>query len=429
MGCLSCFVPYPSAMALIAVSASEKVEALKNASSDLQFMFDKKGVDEDTRIRFYHIGVTSVELLSVVAKDQGDLEALLETNFGLDPKDLPSRIKASKVVTAWMAAKTRSAKQAELDGECEARKIPKDIGTSDIAAMRKAFETAWWELEDSLTPSKSYLEKKLDEVEKDDLRAELLSEVLAVPEDDPDTLKTIWTSSHELRAVRVGSKVSLPRDTEEFRKRITLLGTAWLFVSYQQTHKRYFSGLTPQMFNEYLSYMLGEHVLGLTAKDSGNRSFAAPPWPLILSYEHAVRSKAMMLIRKGSTFKDALKAAWEDPIVKERHFTTPLCLETGGRKRPADSHPAEYRQEPAKHPRGGSKGAGKQKRSKGAGKGKGNKGKGGCARTTPDGRSICFAFNEASGCNKKRCKFLHVCGVCFIKDMSMQTCTHTGGRG
>jgi len=157
-------------MALIAVTASEKVDALKNASSDLQFMFDKKGVDEDTRIRFYHIGVTSVELLSVVAKDQGDLEALLEKNFGLDPKDFPSRIKASKVVTAWMAAKTRSAKQAELDGECEARKIPKDIGTSDIAAMRKAFETAWWELEDSLTPSKSYLEKKLDEVEKEDLR-------------------------------------------------------------------------------------------------------------------------------------------------------------------------------------------------------------------------------------------------------------------
>ena len=114
---------------------------------------------------------------------------------------------------------------------------------------------------------------------------------------------------------------------------------------------------------------------------------------MIISYEHAVRSKAMTLIRKGATFKDALNVAWEDPIVKERHLTTPLCLETAGRKRPADSHPAEYRQEPAKHPRGGSKGAGKQKRSKGAGKGKGNKGKGGCARTTPDGRSICFAFN------------------------------------
>ena len=120
---------------------------------------------------------------------------------------------------------------------------------------------------------------------------------------------------------------------------------------------------------------------------------------------------------------------WEDPIVKERHFTTPLCLETAGRKRPADNHSSEYRPEPAKHPKGGSKGAGKQKRNKGAGKGKGNRGKGGCTRTTPDGRSICYAFNDVSGCSKKGCKFLHVCGVCFVKDVSMQACTHTGGRG
>ena len=150
---------------------------------------------------------------------------------------------------------------------------------------------------------------------------------------------------------------------------------------------------------------------------------------MIISYEHAVRSKAMTLIRKGATFKDALKAAWEDPIAKERHFTTPLCLETAGRKRPADIHPAEYRQEPAKHSKSGSKGAGKQRKAKGAGKGRKGSGKAGCARSTPDGKPICFAFNDVSGCNKTGCKFLHVCGVCFVKGTSMQTCTHTGGRG
>ena len=321
---------------------------------------------------------------------------------------MASRIKASKVITAWIAAKTRSTKQAELDGECEARKIPKDIGTSDVAAMRKAFEKAWWELEDGFCPAKGYLEKKLDEVEKNDLRAELLSEVLAVPEDDPDTLRTFWTSSNELRAVRVGSKVSLPRDTEEFRMRITLLGTAWLFISYQQTHKPYFVGLTPQVFTEYLSYLLGEFVLGLCAKDAGGRSFALPPWPLIIAYEHAIRSKAMTLIRKGSSFKGALKLAWEDPVVKERHFTTPLCLETAGRKRPADTPASEYRPEPTKHSKGGGKGAGKQKRSKGAGKSKGGSGKAsGCARVTPEGKPICYNFNSGAGC-KTKCRFTHV---------------------
>ena len=51
------------------------------------------------------------------------------------------------------------------------------------------------------------------------MRAELLTEVLTVPEDDPDTLKTIWTSNNELKAVKVGARVTLPRDPEEFPTR------------------------------------------------------------------------------------------------------------------------------------------------------------------------------------------------------------------
>ncbi len=135
------------------------------------------------------------------------METVLKDNFELDPKDLPSRIKAGRVIVAWLAAKARATKQADLDGECEARKVPKDIGTSDVAATRRSFERAWWELEDAQVPAKTYLEKKLDEVEKDELRAELLTEVLTVPEDDPDTLKTIWTSNNELKAVKVGARV------------------------------------------------------------------------------------------------------------------------------------------------------------------------------------------------------------------------------
>ena len=214
----------------ITISAVQKAAAFTMAGADIIFLMDKKGVDEDVQAKFYHIGVTSVELFAVVAKDQADLEGILKDNFELDPADLMNRVKAGKVVVAWMAARARATKQAELDGECEARKVPKDIGASDVSAMRNSFEKAWWVLEDAQVPAKTYLEKKLDEVEKDELRAELLTEVLTVPEDDPDTLKTIWTSNNELKAVKVGAKVSLPKDPEEFRRRITVLGTAWMFV-------------------------------------------------------------------------------------------------------------------------------------------------------------------------------------------------------
>ena len=160
---------YNLAMAITLI-AGEKALAFTKAGADIIFLMDKKGVDEDLQAKLYHIGVVSVELFAVFAKDQADLEAILKDNFELDPADLRSRVKASKMVVAWISAKARATKQAELDGECEARKVPKDIGTSDISAMRKAFEKAWWVLEDPQVPAKTYLEKKLDEVEKDELR-------------------------------------------------------------------------------------------------------------------------------------------------------------------------------------------------------------------------------------------------------------------
>ena len=133
---------FASSMAIV-INALEKADALKAGGADLVFLFDKKLVDEDTQAKFFHIGVTTVEQLAVIAKDQTDLEEVLKVSFELDPKDLPSRIRAGRVIVAWIAAKTRSTKQAELDGECEARKIPKDIGTSDVSAMREAFEKVW----------------------------------------------------------------------------------------------------------------------------------------------------------------------------------------------------------------------------------------------------------------------------------------------
>ena len=58
--------------------------------------------------------------------------------------------------------------------------------------MNSAFELAHWPLEDKQKPARSYLERKLDEIEKDDLRAEPLEEVVSVEEDDPDMLRTEW---------------------------------------------------------------------------------------------------------------------------------------------------------------------------------------------------------------------------------------------
>ena len=49
----------------------------------------------------------------------------------------------------------------------------------------------------------------------------------------------------------------------------------------------------------------------------------------------------------------------------------------------------------------------------------------GCAKTTPDGRAVCFKFNNPfEGCKNQQCSFAHVCGRCFKADVPMHRCDH-----
>ena len=91
--------------------------------------------------------------------------------------------------------------------------------------------------------------------------------------------------------------------------------------------------LTPQTWQSHLDYILGDFVFKLAARDAQGNIFASPSWNLVLAYEQAIRAQAFKLILAGERLHKALAKAREDPVVKERFFTTPLGLESMGRKR------------------------------------------------------------------------------------------------
>jgi hypothetical protein len=321
---------------------------------------------------------------------------------------------------------------AEAEADAEARHLPKEISSTDTSAMRAAYETKYGELADKDIPARSYMEKKLDEVEKSEYRAELLTEVISRDEGEPDNIKPVWTANMQLCSVKVGTKVSLPTDTESLRKRLALLGTAWLFVQSHQAGRGFLRGITPALFQEYTSYLLGDYVLGLVARNSGGGAVAAPSWSLLISYEHAIRVKSMQLIRKGALFPAALKAAWEDALTKERHFTTPLALES---VKYASAHqqfpPGNWGpEEPARKklkltdgtvdPYVGGKGTGTGKSEKK----KGRQGKKATFLKTAEGQAICFHYNKGKGCSRgAACKFAHACNRCGAPNVLASKCT------
>ena len=201
-------------------------------------------------------------------------------------------------------------------------------------------------------------------------------------------------------------------------------------------HKFYLKGLNPQVFVEYVEYLLGDFVWKLASRGVGGTVLSTPSWALLLSYEHAIRKAMVKLVTQGKTVKEALKTAMEDPVTKERFFTTPLCIEAVSGKRPA---PAEWQYTEAassgqRQPGKGKGNPNKNAKGKGKGGGKNNKkgerrsfraGRSGCASKNPEGASLCYKFND-QGCSVPNCPFVHACGKCFAAGVPMNRCKRCG---
>jgi hypothetical protein len=427
---------YLFSMAAIVITAQQETEAFNNAGSDLIFLMNREGVDRDIQAKLYHIGVISIKGFAALVDDKVELRKVLKGNFELDAEaNLLDRVKCSRVLVAWDSAKARSVKLAEAEGDAEARGLPKEISSNDGQIMRLTFEMKYGDLSEREVPGRSYLERKLDEVEKSDFRAESLTEVISKEEDEPGSINPVWAANGQLTAMKVSTKVNLPADTEGFRKRLALLGTAWCFVATHQAGRGILRGITPALFKEYTEYLLGDYVLGLTAHGRTGAVISTPSWSLVVAYEHAIRAKTMMLLRKGDiAFPAALKTAWEDALTKERHFTTPLALEAVKFAPPQpqwQGPPGNWDEPSHKKLKAIADGSVYAKGSgKGGGGGKGTKSKDAKKKKkaqgmqTPDGKKICFHFNKASGCRLgTNCKFAHACGRCFAPNISSMTCT------
>ena len=55
-----------------------------------------------------------------------------------------------------------------------------------------------------------------------------------------------------------------------------VLGAAYMFAAFRHTNREWLQGLTPQVFGEYLDYLLGEHCWMLVARDGGGRTLSFP---------------------------------------------------------------------------------------------------------------------------------------------------------
>ena len=126
-----------------------------------------------------------MQTFSAMFENEADLRAVLKADFDLDAsKGLAERVKISKIVISWETSKGRIAKMHELEGEAETRREPKRLPMPDHKAMKEHFAKAHWKLADRDTPAPRWMERRFEMLEKNDLKAESLSDVLNVSEED-----------------------------------------------------------------------------------------------------------------------------------------------------------------------------------------------------------------------------------------------------
>lgn len=283
-------------------------------------------------------------------------------------------------------------------------------------------------LEDKNSPSGDYLSQKMEEVEQGELLASNLDEVGSKEESLTIAIQSSVDASGRLRVARERKKSKLPTNSEELRGKLKLECTTLIMLGSKFRNREWFRELNPNDFSKYVDWLLGEKVYGLQIPRIGGEGMQPlnPPWTVLLRYEQQVRKEAYkQVLRQNRRIRETLEEAMRNSEIKEVHFISPVALsmasvspkQTVAGSSNLQNGPGAESEAPVKWQKRGDKGKG---RSKGK-TGKFDKRFGYLHSQTPDGRQICYAYQE--GKCKGNCGRVDTCQLC-LSPHPLKDCKH-----
>ena len=283
-------------MAPLALTVREAADAMEKGAPDLQFLMAHQEVPDAVQAMFYHSGVTTIGKFATAAVSAEDMRRMLKDDFGVDATlGMAHRDNVASVLMAHEVALARMDEEARFEGEKNTKQLHRPLPPSEWSAMKKAWEAKWWHLEDSQVPGRSYLEKRANELEGGDMRAEQLTTILSQDEDQTECLTSFGDNAGQLQLRKGGTTVSEPTNPQQLRKRIELMGVALMMLGLRHSDEAGLQGITPQDMEDYLSYLLGEFVWQLTDKAAGCSTVSTPLWSQLILYEYNIRKNELAI--------------------------------------------------------------------------------------------------------------------------------------
>jgi hypothetical protein len=394
--------------------------------SSLKFLLEEKGVPDAVQDLIARAGTLTMALFALIEDTRAGLRTMMKDEWGMDPATDPAhRVSQATVIDAWETACIRLVKEREETAKAHATRLPRQMTGTELLAMRRAFENRHRVLEDDHAPSDSLVERRIEEIEQGEYKAEPLTMITTKGDDDVQQLGAEVERSGIIKVTRGTKDIPMPEGSEALRKRLMVWGIAWIYAALRHVSRTQLRSMHPDVVHEYSDFLLGDSIYGLVAKDSDDNVISRPSWKQLLHYEFEIRKKVAKLMNQGMGLVDALRQSVVDPTLKERHFVTPVAISSMSMRQPRESVARDSSRSSRvekvhsngnfnkKKGNGGSGGGGGKNRGKGGGKGK--KGVPPNWKThTPDKRPICFAYNSIyDKCDKSKCGFVHCCRICF----------------
>ena len=407
---------------------SEKVE------SELRFIWQDKEVEIAHQYALAKARLTSVSRFSEIEDDKEIFKKTVSELCQIDSKTVDGKIAIADITSSWKAARTMG--QAEMDKKAakvaSGSSVPDPLPNRPYQAMAQAFETEHGIKPDCELPGQPLMGLRLGMIETNLPTADQLTDLASLEDGEDEAVFAECDLSGVLRrSHRKSKKVPVPPGPEALRALYIVLENSWLYAKHKHFNTTWLSDFKPGVFEDLVKYLLGKKVYRLEAAADTN---TVVPWNAVLKNEFHIRKLAMGLVKRGKTLAEAVKIAMTDSETRSLYFTSYITMHNNKRRSEGkgqgdDTNPTKW-QKPGKgkgtNKTGkGNHDKGNNDKKKGKGKGKRQGIKGGLPITgsTPDGRLLCYKWNDGKSCDGS-CGMLHACRVVDCHDPSHPMIQH-----
>ena len=285
-------------------TADGRAQALLLLDPDFHGLLQRKDVAERQQATLAVAGVRSISRFNAVADSRQGLRTFCNTALALDAGR--DAVLIAAILDAWEAAKVRMEVRNKAEAEAVSANLPAALNKVEYQDIRRRFERIHYTLEDRTTPSAATMELICDQIENGELKTLHLLQCLSQEDSEIDPVGAVIDKSGTLRIKKGYGETTEPRDPEDYRRRMKVVAHTYLFAQIKYPHKAVLAGLTTHSFQKFVDYILGEHIMGLQAKDEEGLVVSKPTFKSVLHYEHQVRKEMVRLGNEGIRLHEAL---------------------------------------------------------------------------------------------------------------------------